>query len=148
MGNSQEVKIQIFCQNLPGSQFEERTSVRLGIQKGTVVIEDVAGDRQSASFIVPLTVSTNSKTGKPNFLGPFAQGTPDERFIYLCWGERHNGTWDGFRRAKIHLSHLSYEAIDKAMESGQAIKVVVNMTNDKGGPLCASIKGDKIKWEI
>ena len=51
--NSQEIQVQIICQNLPGSQVQERTSVRLGIQKGTCVIDDVSAGAASATFWLP-----------------------------------------------------------------------------------------------
>ena len=148
MSNRHEIKVLIHCRDLPGSKFQERTRVRLGIQKGTDVIEDVPGDVESVTFTVPLRVTRNSASGRPNFLGPFAHGTPCERFIYLCWGERRGGNWDGFRRAKLHLSQLSWESIEKAIEDGSAIEAVVNVTDAKGGPLCASVREDKIEWKV
>jgi hypothetical protein len=148
MSNQQEITIQLLCRKLPGTQFEGRTAVRLGIQNGKDVIEDVPGDAQSVTFTVPLRVTGNPKNGQPNFLGPFAHGTPDQRFLYLCWGERQGESWETFRRAKVHLSHLSWQVIDKALETGQPIKAFMDMTDDKGGPLCASIKDDKIEWKI
>jgi hypothetical protein len=120
----------------------------LGIQKHREVIEDVSGDTRSVTFTVPLRITKNLMNGRTNFLGPFAHGTPDQRFLYLCWGERHRQDWETFRRAKVHLSHLTGQLLNEASETGQPIEVVVNMTDDKGGPLCASIKNDKIDWKI
>jgi hypothetical protein len=42
MSSGQQITIQIHCQNLPGAEFEGRTRVRLGIQKGKDVVEDVS----------------------------------------------------------------------------------------------------------
>ncbi len=148
MSNQREIKVLIHCRDLPGSKFQERTGVRLGIQKGTDVIEDVPADAEGVTFTAPLRVTRNPASGRPNFLGPFAQGTAGERFIYLCWGERRGGNWDGFRRAKLHLSHLSWESIEKAIEDGSTIEAVVNVTDAKGGPLCASVREDKIEWKV
>ncbi|MBA3716266.1 MAG: hypothetical protein H0W76_28070 [Pyrinomonadaceae bacterium] len=148
MSNQHEIEVLIHCHNLPGSKFQERIGVRLGIQKGKDVIEDVPADVASVTFKVPLRVTKNSKSGQPNFLGPFAHGTPDERFIYLCWGERQDSNWEGFRRAKVYLSHLSWESVEKAIENGRTMEAVVNMTDAKGGPLCASVKEDRIEWKV
>ena len=148
MTDQHEVKIRIHCHNLPGTHFEGRDAVRLGIQKGQDVIDDVLGDVQKVTFTLPLRVIRNPRNGQPNILGPFTHGTPDQRFIYLCWGERRGDGWDGFRRAKVHLSHLSWEALNKASETSQPIEAFVNMMDDKGGPLCASVKDDKIEWRM
>src|SRR4028119_1111743 len=127
MNNQHEVKLRIHCHKLPDRQFEGRTGVRLGIHKKKVVIEDVSGDTRSVTFTVPLRITKNLMNGRTNFLGPFAHGTPDQRFLYLCWGERHRQDWETFRRAKVHLSHLDWQVIDKALETGQPIEAVMDM---------------------
>ena len=146
--SSQEIQVQIICQNLPGDQFQGRTSVRLGIQKGDRVIDDVGAGATSATFLASIRVVRNPETGMLNFLGPYTQGTPQERFIYLCWGERKNESWDGFRRAKLPLRPLSPEVVEKALTDGQSITVVIDMRDSKGEPLCATIKSDKVAWRL
>ncbi len=138
MKDHREINIRIHCRNLPGTQFEDRTGVRLGIQRGREVIGDVPADAEGVTFTVPLRVSGTPGGERPNFLGPFAQGTPEERFVYLCWGERRDGAWDGFRRAKIQLRHIGWEAVERASAAGQAtIEAVVDMTDATGGPFAA-----------
>lgn len=142
MTNQQEITLRIHCHHLPGTHFVGRTAVRLGIQKGQEVIDDVAADVESVTFTVPLRVATNLKHGQPNFLGAFAHGTPDDRFIYLSWGERKGASWDMFRRAKLALRQLSWERLENAWQTGAPIEMVVAMTDAKGGPACASLKFD------
>jgi hypothetical protein len=139
MKNSQIVLIQIYCHNLPGSRFEGKNAVRLGIQKGKEVVDDVPADVREVLFTVPLRVEPDSMTGQPNFLGPFAQGRSQERFIYLCWGKRINKGWEGFRRVKVHLKHLTWQQIEAALQQGQPIKFSFDMTDAKGGPVCGSL---------
>ena len=146
--NSQEIQIQIICENLPGNQFQERTSVRLGIQKGIHVIDDVSAGAPSATFLASIRVSRNPDTGLLNFLGPYTQGTPQDRFIYLCWGERKNEAWDGFRRAKLPLRPFISEFAEKALTSEQSVTAVIDMRDSKGEPLCATIKPDKVAWRV
>ena len=148
MRSQQKITIQIHCRDLPGTVFEGRTGVRLGIQKSKEIIEDVPADVESVTFTFSLRVEKNPKTGKPNFLGPFAQGNPEERFIYLCWGQRNGSDWNGFRRAKIHLKHLDWNALEKPLETGKSIEAFVNMTDDKGCPLCASVRENNIEWKV
>ena len=39
------------------------------------------------TFELDVDVRKSNKSGVANFVGPFAQGTPDARFFYLCAGE-------------------------------------------------------------
>ena len=139
MANFQQITIQIHCHHLPGTRFDQRTAVRLGIQKGKNVVDDVPADAPQVTFTVPLRVERSADTGKPNFLGPFAHGTPQERFIYLCWGERQGEAWDGFRRAKVHLKHLTWPQVAAAIQQDQPIVFAFDMTDAKGGPACGSL---------
>jgi hypothetical protein len=138
MANSQLLFL-IHCHHLPGLQFDGRKAVRLGIQKGQDVIDDVPGDTAQVTFTIPLRVEQNAKTGTPNFLGPFTHGTPQERFLYLCWGEWKDGAWDGFRRAKVPLKQLTWEQVAAAIEQEQPIEFSFDLTDAKGGPVCGSL---------
>lgn len=142
----QWITIQLNCIDLPGVEFDGRTEVRLGIQRGREVIEDVPANVKSVRFHCDMRVEKNAKTGKPNFLGPYAQGTPQERFIYMCWGERDGEKWNTFRRAKVHLKDLDWRTVERAVSSGRPIEVVIKMTDKKGGPLCASVREENIEW--
>jgi hypothetical protein len=148
MKEPRELKIRIHCHNLPGKSFEGRTGVRLGIQHGNSVVDDVPGDTAEVTFTVPLRVGENPKTRRPNFLGPYAHGTADERFIYLSWGERKGDEWEMFRRAKLLLGHIMFENIEAAEAVGQPIGVSIDMTDAKGGPRCASLKPTQVEWEL
>lgn len=139
MPSDPPIIVRIRCRNLPGTRFENRAAVRLGIQKGQEVVDDVAGDADGATFLVPLRVSGNTATGSPNLLGPFAQGTPTSRFIYLCWGERVGEEWDPFRRAKVPLQGLTWESVQNSQASGEPIEISVEMTDERGGPACGSV---------
>ncbi len=142
------VTILLHCTELPGTSFDGRTAVRLGIQKAKTVIDDVRADVESATFACTFRVERHIRTGKPNFLGPFAQGTPEERFIYLCWGERNGAAWNGFRRAKIHLNGIGWASVEKAVTTGKPIEATIRMTDRRGGPLCASVKEEHIQWKM
>ena len=148
MNNDHEIKIYLLCRNLPGPRFDQITGVRLGIQQGKDVVKDVPADAENVTFDLSLRVQRNAENGKPNFLGPFAQGNVNERFIYLCWGQRRDGDWDRFRRAKVHLRHLEWESVEKALEASRPMVAVIDMTDDKGGPLSGSVREDKIEWKI
>ena len=106
----------------------------MGPQKGNEVVDDVFGDAKHADFLFELRVERNPKTGKPNLLGPYAHGKPDERFLYLSWGVRIGPFFHGFRRAKIHLRHLDGATVEKALAANRPIEAIVKLTDKKGGP--------------
>ena len=60
---------------------------------------------------------------------------PDQRF-------------EMFRRAKIHLNHLKWRNIKNAISNNVPIKVVLRLTDDKGCPLCASVRNENVNWQL
>ena len=151
-----ELTIEVICKDLPGRCFKDphnpdcdaREPVYLGIQKGNEVIEAVPGDRKQVIFRPTFRI-TKQADGSPNFLGPFAKGTPQERFFYLSWGVMNSeGKFEMFRRAKIHLNHLSWDQVDAAVSGNRPLKVSIGMTGKKGDPVCASIRKDRATWEV
>lgn len=142
------LKIKLHCIDFPGRLFDGKADIKVGVQRGDEVVDDVFGDEKHADFVLELRAERNVKTGKPNFLGPYAHGTPTERFLYLCWGERVGPFWRGFRRAKIHLKHIEWTSVEKAIAAGRPIEAVVTLTDKKGEPLCASVKPDNISWRL
>jgi hypothetical protein len=144
----QRVVIRLHCIEFPGRSFDGKPDIKVGAQKGEAVVDDVFGDAQEADFDFELRVERNSKTGRPNFLGPYAHGKPEERFLYLCWGQRLGGVWHGFRRAKIHLRDLEWPTVERTLAAKRPIEAVVKLTDKKGGPLCASVKPEHIAWRF
>src|SRR5215467_9894822 len=74
----QEVIILLHCVEFPGRTFKGRQDIKVGVQKDDDVIDLVSGGAKAADFSFALRVEKSSKTGKPNFLGPFAHGTPTD----------------------------------------------------------------------
>jgi hypothetical protein len=144
----QPLTIRLRCIDLPGRAFADRSDVRLGIQKGKIVIDDEPAAAPEVVFTCQLRVERNSETGKPNFLGPYAQGKPAERFIYLCWGERIGGMWDGVGRIKVPLKDLDWATVEQAIVGNRALEAVIRMTDQKGAPLYASVGSDFIMWQV
>jgi hypothetical protein len=147
--------LKVICTDFPGLKFCDphanepsvREPVYLGIQHGSEVIGQVPADRRRAIFNPEFRVSCNPD-GTPNFLGPYAQGTVRDRFVYLSWGVKQRGArFVMFRRLKLRLGHLSWEQIDQSMASGQPVVVRLKLTDAHGCPLCATPPQTHIRWE-
>ena len=135
------ISVEIHCVDLPDKHWGGNDEIWLGIQCGKVVKQEVKLPAASVVFFAELKVETNSSNQMPNFLGPFAHGTVDDRFLYLNWGRRVGGVWIGFRRAKLPLKILRWEDLE-----ANKIRCEVKCTDAKGGPICATVKGDYIRW--
>jgi hypothetical protein len=150
---NRQLKLEVICTNLPGIRFGDRQGagikepVYLGIQFGKDVIHQVPADRRQVTFHPEFTVA-RKPDGSPNFLGPYAQGKADDRFFYLSWGiKRESGEFEMFRRLKIRLGHLDWPQIHYSLKSGKPIIVRLKLTDEKGGPLCATPRDSHLAWE-
>jgi hypothetical protein len=92
----------------------------------------------AVSFDFEVTVDL---TERPNFLGKYAQGPKDQRFIYVnsgtYAGETHS-CWG--RRAKISLMTVTREQIEEVINTpGARLEAVIMGRGRDGGPMCASV---------
>ncbi|WP_418120574.1 DUF5990 family protein [Variovorax sp. 350MFTsu5.1] len=103
-----------------------------------------------ASFAITLTLGPLLADGSPNFQGPFAQGTPADRFVYLNAGfyAGQMGTpWE--RRAKIKLAGIPIELVESAAgRPDAAIEARIHGTMKDGGPVCATVRPPQIFWQM
>jgi hypothetical protein len=75
------------------------------------------------------------------FLGPFTQGPPKARFVYLCAGTlagQFGSCWT--RRAKIGLTGITWEMVGEACDSGRLVLAEFQGVAKDGGPACATVK--------
>lgn len=88
--------------------------------------------------------------GRPRFLGPFTQGPPDKRFVYLCVGTLAGQTdscWT--RRVKVPLTGITESLIDVARRSPAGrLEGRVWGTAKDGGPVCASVPLLEDGWRL
>jgi hypothetical protein len=137
-----DIHLAFVCSDLPPG-----TALRLGIQRGAVVINDVPAEGNAITFSFAVVV--RPRAGGIDFGGPFVQGRPGERFVYLCWGTRDEaGAWEMVKRAKIPLAGITPVLADRAERSGRAIEAVLEMTDHRGGPVCASYPPDRMSWRV
>ncbi len=148
------LRLRVICTDLPGIRFEDhlpgariKEPVYLGIQCGKDVINQVPADHCQVTFHAEFRVG-KKPDGTPNFLGPYAQGRPKDRFFYLSWGvQREPGAFQMFRRLKIRLGHIGWTQIRRSVKTRQPVVVRLRLTDDKGGPLCGTPRARHIRWE-
>ena len=125
-----------------------------GLQKGRGTKYEVVSKQRSTGgdlqFELTLRVKENEATGAPNFLGPFAQGTPHDRFFYLGIGEyagQKNTPWS--RRAKIPLRSIDWELIEKVrLRPGGRLEARYAGSDRHGAPTCATVKLLEGGWQV
>jgi hypothetical protein len=78
--------------------------------------------------------------------GPYIQGSPGSRFIYLSWGTVDDASrFQLFRRAKLWLDCIPSGVLAHAVHEGLLIGRV-GLTDRKGNPLCAAVRPPLIEW--
>lgn len=115
--------------------------VAFAVQKGRD--ELLPATRKTAEEMVfDLTVRVaDPSAASPNFLGPFAQGKPDDRFVYVNSGKRAgqaDSCWD--RRAKVKLGTITREMVDAALRDPRAVlEARFEGAGRDGSPSCATV---------
>jgi hypothetical protein len=132
-----EVKFRIVVTDpLPG--------VSMQVQRGKN--ELLPPTKNGNSLVFDFEISVDLSNGSPNFLGKYAQGPKDARFVYVNSGTyagQHPTPWG--RRAKLSLMSITKEQIEKALK-GSRIETTMPGVGKDGGPTCATVKG--IEWKV
>jgi hypothetical protein len=126
-----------------------------GVQRGsgakyeTASIQRPTNPRAQVVLDVPLTVKDSRPDGLPNFAGPFAQGPPTERFIYVDIGKYagQNNTTVA-RRMKVPLTGITWTLIEQAAKTGRAIETRIPGTSKDGTPAAASTARLQTAWTL
>ena len=104
---------------------------------------------KSLVFDLSIRVSERKAGGAPNMLGPYAQGKPDDRFLYLNSGTmagQENSCWT--RRAKIKTGGINWQLIEETFATpGAVLEVQIDGQAKDGGPCCATVPLVKT-WEV
>jgi len=151
-----ELKIKVICEELPGTAFlgppssgveVGRGDIYLEIQHGDDIVEAAPATKKRIVFEPSFRV-LGLPGDKTNFLGPFAKGTPTQRFFYLSWAVKDAGgglTMIG--RTKVHLSHLRWSEVEESLESGKPLTVKLSLMDKRGRPRYGSIRSEEVRWE-
>jgi hypothetical protein len=144
------VHIRIEGSQLPGRDCERApnfpgyTNIHVGVQRKdrpAELLDLHPGDTSQAVWTLDCSIDGT------DIRGPYIQGRPNERFIYLSWGTvDEDGRFEMFRRAKLMLADVPADVLDAAATSGLLVGRLA-LTDAKGQPLCASVRPPQIRWD-
>lgn len=142
--------IRIVGTRLPGSSCHPAgvetaySNVHVGVQRKNrprELLDPQRGDADTVSWTVECTVDGT------DIRGPYIQGRPGERFLYLSWVTVDNaGAFGMFRRAKLMLADVPAGILAAATESG-VLEARLGLTDATGNPLCARVKPPLVDWD-
>jgi hypothetical protein len=145
------VQIRIVGTDLPGRDcpsghnFPGYTNVHVGMQtrrRPPELLNLQPGDLAEVTWTIDCEVNGS------DVRGPYIQGRPGDRFIYLNWGSADgNGRTEMFRRAKLMLDGVRAEVLAEAAKSGLLVGRL-GLTDAKGQPLCAAVRPPVIEWSV
>ena len=135
----------LHCYNFPKNRFDGSNDIYVGVQQKKEVVMDTSIASETKDFIIPIQVKPN-KEGQPNFSGEFVHGKVGDRFVYLVWYNKNGIEKAGFRRAKIKLAPITWKQIERSIQEDEPINAKVNLTDHKGGPVCATLKPTNLEW--
>lgn len=119
------------------------SNIHVGVQRKNrpqELLDPQRGDADAVTWTVECAVDG------ADIRGPYIQGRPGERFLYLSWGTVDDtGTITMFRRAKLMLADVPAEVLAAATESG-VLEARLGLTDATGNPLCARVKPALIRW--
>ncbi len=97
---------------------------------------------REVSFDFVLRVRRGGRSdGGANFLGPFTQGSIDDRFVYVGSGTfagQADSPWD--RRAKVPLNGVPEELLEETLaRPGSRLECRIAGLAKDGGPACATV---------
>jgi hypothetical protein len=153
----QHLRLRVVCQRPPQP---EQYGAEFGLQDNSsaahwVIHAGRAFPNGDLHFECECRVRPQKTSGGPNFLGPFVQGTPSQRFLYLSWRPRHwrlgqpepaGGTW--FRRMKVHLKSITWEQIEEVKKLNGVLEAVIPGTGRDGSPSCGSVPLAGGRWQV
>lgn len=121
--------------------------VTMLVQKGKAeLLQATTVSKSGLTFDFDITVDMNGD--QPNFLGQFAQGPKDARFVYVNSGTyagQHPTCWG--RRAKLSLMSITEQQLREVIDDDKkCVETTMPGVGRDGGPTCATVKG--LEWRV
>ncbi|WP_018504316.1 DUF5990 family protein [Parafrankia discariae] len=152
-GDLGRIEIRIEATDLPGRDWgpggdaDRYRNLQVAVQRRNRpqdLLDPHSGDAPRAVWTLPAAM-TPTPAGL-DITGPYVQGRPGDRFIYLSWGAVDSaGTFTMFRRAKLMLDAVDPATLGTTREHG-LLTARLALTDARGGPLCASVRPPLVEW--
>uniref|UniRef100_A0AAU2K1S4 DUF5990 family protein n=1 Tax=Streptomyces sp. NBC_00049 TaxID=2903617 RepID=A0AAU2K1S4_9ACTN len=113
------------------------------------LLDPQPGDAATATWTLECTAAAPAAPAAgPDVKGPYVQGRPGGRFVYLSWGEVDgSGAFTMFRRAKLMLDAVPVDVLETAARGGVLVGRL-GLTDARGEPLCARVVPPRISWTV
>ncbi len=120
------ILVRVVCLNPPTAPVDGQP-VEFGLQdKNNNLSEAIVRDDGALMFSCTLQARRGEGINPPNFLGPFAQGTPTARFLYLSLRLERGAPSDWLRRIKVPLSGIRWAQVEAATAPGSLLEATID----------------------
>jgi hypothetical protein len=126
--------------------------VALALQRGSGTKFSLVGPVQASAdallFDLDITLDGSNAAGGPRLLGPFVQGPPTARFVYINVGAsagQIGSPWQ--RRVKVPLGAITWQAIE-ALPPGERLTAHIASRGRDGTPACATVPILPPGWRV
>ncbi|HVJ53869.1 MAG TPA: DUF5990 family protein [Aliidongia sp.] len=116
----------------------------MALQRGRAgtasLVSPASRSANAVAFELAVTVDGSLPDGRPRLLGPYVQGPPEARFVYLAVGRyagQADSEWGG--RVKVPLGGLGWNEIEALPPGGRVVARIAGRSQ-KGGPALASVR--------
>jgi hypothetical protein len=125
--------------------------VTFAVQRGkSELLSPSQASAEALVFDLSVRVGERKAGAAPNILGPYAQGKPDDRFLYLNSGTmagQGGSCWT--RRAKIKTGGITWKLIEQTLATaGAVLEGRIEGQAKDGGPCCATIPLVNRGWTV
>ena len=123
---------------------------RFCVQRGKAEhVEPKIASGGDLTFNLSVRALTSDGPIRLRLLGPFVQGPPKARFVYICSGtlaDQADSPWT--RRAKVPLASITADLVDE-IRRGRASRLGTRIAGraKDGGPACATVELLGAGWE-
>ena len=131
---------------------EPVAGVRLALQRGATAaahrLPPIIESSERIAFDFEIRIEGSLTDGRPRLLGPFVQGPPAARFVYLCVGQaagQLRSEWN--RRIKVPLGGLTWDQV-RAAGPGTRLTARIAGRGRDGSPACASVPLLAPGWRV
>ena len=114
-------------------------ALQCGATGRATLIGPVEASAEELAFDLAVTLDGCTGDGAPRLLGPFVQGPPAARFVYVNVGAaagQPGSVWN--RRAKVPLGGIDWPLIEEVRAGCRLVADIHGRARD-GGPACATV---------